>query len=64
VATLGPAPWQRHLRVLTWPEDEQPAGEQTEILGELTVRLIGHGDVDWVELEPPQDTQDDRASDI
>jgi len=50
--------------VLTWPEDEQPAGEQTEILGELTVRLIGHGDVDWVELEPPQDTQDDRASDI
>jgi hypothetical protein len=45
-------------------EDEQPAGEQTEILGELTVRPIGHGDVDWVELEPPEDTQDDRASDI
>jgi hypothetical protein len=35
-----------------------------EILGELTVHPIGLGDVEWVDPEPPEDTQDDRASEI
>jgi hypothetical protein len=41
--------------------DEQPP---LEILGELTVHPIGLGDVEWVDPEPPEDTQDDRASEI
>jgi len=41
--------------------DEQPP---LEILGELTVHPIGLGDVEWVDHEPPEDTQDDRASEI
>jgi hypothetical protein len=56
----GPPPdWRAEERERARHADEQP---EPEVLRELTVYPIRRGDVEWVELEPAEDTDDDRIS--